>query len=102
MSTTTRSHPLRSMLRILIAPAVWVERARGWKRMALVLIYALVAIVTAGWAHRTLSLRSVPDIAEPFDVASFADPIAPESDDALIVYRQAEAKLVANLPNLLS
>ena len=87
---------VRSAVRILlflpIAPAVWFERARGWRRGVLLGFYAVVAAGLALVAWRDVSLRKIPDIGEPFDRAAFKVERLPDRENAFVYYIQAVAK----------
>jgi hypothetical protein len=47
MSATTRPRSASLLGRVLLAPAFWLERARGRKRLALAALY-LVVLAVAG------------------------------------------------------
>ncbi len=81
-------------LRVLTAPATWVERARGGKRWALLGLYALILAIPAPWVARSLSLRGLDDPGDPFDVAEFrARWDVPASDNARLGYERATGLL---------
>jgi hypothetical protein len=86
MSTTAPPRWRRIPRTIATAPLVWLERARGRRRAALVLLYALVAMVPTAFLAREMGLSGLSDIGDPFDVAAFR---APRPDDALPLYREA-------------
>jgi hypothetical protein len=88
MSIATRPAAARAVLGVVGAPLRWLERARGRRRLALVLLYALVAAVAAVFVARERALRNLPDVGDPFDVAAFG---APRPGDAFPLYRQAAA-----------
>jgi hypothetical protein len=54
-----------------LAPAIWFERARGRKRLALFLLYASIALVVALFGAREAQLAGLPIVPEPFDVDAF-------------------------------
>jgi len=62
------------------------QRARGLTALALV---ALALFLT--W--RATTLRGLPDIGDPFDVAAFADREIADGDNAYVLYKQAVARL---------
>lgn len=92
MPTTTRPRPSRPLLRVLIAPAHWLERARGRRRLALVLLYLLIAAVPGAYLWRAATLAGLPDVGDPFDVEAFRARTVPEAEDAVVYYRQAGAR----------
>jgi hypothetical protein len=81
-----------------MAPLVWLERARGRRRLALLVLYVVVAgfIALLGWW--SLSLRNLPDVGDPFDVAAFRKVSVPDDQNAFTLYDQAIAQL-KDLPN---
>jgi hypothetical protein len=82
-----------------IAPLTWLERAKGPKRLGLVFLYAMIALVVGVLGWRGLSLWNLPDIGEPFDTARFGTVDVPDSSNAMIPYREAAAELIAALPS---
>lgn len=78
----------------MLAPVEAIERARGRKRVLLLLLYALIAAVVAGGLAWWGQLRGLPDIGEPFDVAAFVNvPPIPADQNAMVSYEEA-AKLL--------
>ena len=77
------------LLDLAIAPLTWLERSRGWKRRRLVAIYLLVVMVVGVFGWRELSLWRLPNIGEPFDEEKFGTVVVPDSDNAMIAYREA-------------
>jgi hypothetical protein len=94
MSTTTRPRRLARGLGLLMAPLVWLERAKGRRRLALVALYLLVAAVVGAVAWHVLCLRGLPDVGDPFDVAAFERPDVPDAENAMPLYREAVRRLV--------
>jgi hypothetical protein len=80
---------VRWALGALAAPLVWLERARGRRRLALLLAYTLVVVAVAGWTWRATRLWGLPDIGDPFDVAAPATKAIPEAENAWALYDQA-------------
>lgn len=79
---------------VVLAPFRLLERTRGWKRRALVLSYLVCGFIGLGGCWWLGSLSGLPDIGEPFDVATYrTQRLAPE-DDAFTMYREAVALLV--------
>jgi hypothetical protein len=77
---------------VAMAPLTWLERARGRKRLALVVLYGLVLVVAGVLGWRALSLRGLPDMGEPFDPA-LGSVRVPDAENAFVVYREAVARL---------
>jgi hypothetical protein len=89
---TVQSISQRQMSRVLtwlLFPLTLIERTRGRKRLALLFAYTILAVVLGVFGWRALSLRGLPDVGEPFDVAAFARETVPESEDAFTIYREA-------------
>src|SRR5262249_16742997 len=93
MSTATRPSLSSKILRVVLAPAFWLERAKGRKRVGLVALYALVAVVVGLLPGRESSLNGLPDIGDPFDVDEFGEVAVPDDENAIVLYRQAAAAL---------
>jgi hypothetical protein len=89
MDTEVRRRPVARLLRVLVVPTIWLERARGWKRLALIGLYGLILI--AAWAAyvRLTALNGLPDIGDPFDVAVFRSAHVPDAENAVAYYRRA-------------
>src|SRR4051794_35272117 len=93
MSTTqSRARSLPAPLRVLLAPLLWLERARGRKRRALLLAYAAVGLVVGLLTWRAVSLNGLPEVGDPFDVAAFESVRVPDDRNAFVLYRQAVAQ----------
>lgn len=60
-------HPLD----VVMAPIHGLERARGWRRVGLLVAYGLVAAVVGVFVSRWVNLWAIPDAPEPFDAARF-------------------------------
>jgi hypothetical protein len=93
MSPTTPTRPPTPPLRWLLAPLLWLERARGRRRLALALLYLAILAVAGLFAWWALSLRGLPDVGDPFDVAAFGTVRLPDDQNAFVLYRQAVAQL---------
>lgn len=81
------------LVSLALAPLVWLERAKGRRRVALLGAYALVLAVAGVLLWRAASLRGLPDIGDPFDGPQFAIQPVPQSENAFVVYEQAVARL---------
>lgn len=79
----------RRVIGALLAPARWVERARGRKRTALIGAYGMIASVVLVLAWRQGSLRGLPDIGDPFDLEAFVGGDVPEDVDAFEAFGRA-------------
>jgi hypothetical protein len=80
---------------VVLAPAIWLARARGWRRLVLGLAY--LAVMAAGGAllWREARLAGLPSIAEPFEIAKFRDHDVAEGRNAWTYYRRAARMLPA-------
>jgi hypothetical protein len=81
-----------------IAPLTWVERARGRKRLGLLVLYGMTVLVVGMLGWRWLSLWGLPDIGEPFDVDRYGMVALPDSANAMVLYREAAEKLIFPVP----
>jgi hypothetical protein len=89
MSTEARTRTPPTFASVALAPLTYLERARGRKRFALLLLYFLVLLVAAVLSWRAMSLRRLPDIGEPFDVKGLGTVVVPDDQNAIVLYRQA-------------
>lgn len=90
---TTTVDMLPRPLRVLMAPLFWLERARGRWRLLLLLVYLVVLLVVGTLLWRAMSLRGLPDIGDPFDVAAFLKTAEiPEERNAFALYQEAAAR----------
>jgi hypothetical protein len=67
MIATQFHPPARMLVRCAVAPARWLERARGRWRILLATLYMVVAAAVGVIGWRMTRLQGLPDIAEPFD-----------------------------------
>jgi len=93
MPTATRPGPSMAAFDRLMAPAHWLEQARGRRRVALLTLYLLLGGVGGGFGWRAVSLNGLPDVGDPFDVRAELAVDVPEAENAFVLYRQAGAKL---------
>jgi hypothetical protein len=84
---------LSTPLRVLLAPAHWLERARGRRRLALALAYSLVVLVVGVLFWRQSRLAGLPNVAIPFDPQPLLSLAVPDDRNAFVLYRQARLKL---------
>lgn len=91
MTTATRLRPTD----VLLAPLRWLERSQGWRRRLLIVAYLIVGAIVGLLTWRATSLRDLPDVGDPFDVAAFvASARVPEAEDAYPLYRAAGERYV--------
>ena len=82
----------RSLLALLASPFTLVEQTKGRWRSAVLLVYALLALVICTPLVRKARLSRIPDLGDPFDVSAFRDA---GSDDAFPLYQTAFSRLQA-------
>ena len=70
--------------------AMTEPRLKRARRIAAVVL-AILALVVAGLAWNMTSLRGLPDIGDPFDVAAFTSVRVRDEDNAIVLYRRADA-----------
>ena len=71
-----------------------IEPRRKWpRRSAAIAGLGLLSLVVAAFAWNLTSLRGLPDIDDPFDVASFSTVNVRDEDNAFVLYRQADAEV---------
>ncbi len=93
MTVTTKPRWTQRLVELASAPMQWVERARGRKRITLLFLYAMILSVVAFSLWWGQSLRSLPDIGDPFDAAEYRATPVTEADNAFPIYVQAAAGL---------
>ena len=93
MSTAERPPRLPVVLAILMAPAVWLERARGRWRLLLLLVYLVIGAAVLGALYWEAQLRGLPDIGDPFDPRAADRETVPDEENAFVLYREAVAAL---------
>ena len=89
----------------LSAPSVKASRFRGWlRRRARQLLFVVLIcggsfllVACGAFIWRSAGLFGLPDVGDPFDVAAFRSFRVPEDQDAVVLFRQAAAK-VPSLP----
>jgi hypothetical protein len=82
----------RSLLAILAFPFTVVEQSKGRRRSAILILYALLALVICIPLVRNARLSRISDPIDPFDVAAFRDA---GSDDAFPLYQEAFSRYQA-------
>ncbi len=93
VSERPKGGPAGRLLGALLAPAVWLERARGRRRWLLLMLYFVVAGAVGFGAWWSTRLVGLPDVGHPFDVAAFEAIDVPDADNAMVGYRRAAAQL---------
>ena len=75
---------------VLLFPLRAVERTRGWRRLALILVYIVIALPIAALLWRRSQLAGLPDVGETYH-ASLASirAKAPDDRNAFVLYAQA-------------
>jgi hypothetical protein len=90
---STRPSPTRpesALTAVLLIPLRAVERARGWRRLGLLALYGLIALLVGALLWRQSQLRGLPDAGAPFDVAAFRNAArVPDDRNAFVLYRRA-------------
>ena len=75
---------------VALFPLRAIERARGWRRLGLVALYGLTAVVAWALLWRQSQLVGLPDVGGPFDEsASRALARVPDDRYAFVLYRRA-------------
>jgi hypothetical protein len=92
---TSLRHPaqLSRPLAILLAPAHWLERARGRRRLVLVAVYSLVLALVGAVLWRQSRLSGLPEVSIAVDPRTILSISVPEVQNAFVLYRAARAKL---------
>src|SRR4051812_20680935 len=84
MTTAARARLRITASGVLLAPARWLERARGRGRVMLVALYLLVGAVAGVFIWRAVSLNDLPDVGDPFDVEAEAAIDMPAAENAFV------------------
>jgi hypothetical protein len=77
-----------------------VRRGRQLRRALLVLTLGLLFLAGVLEAWRGARMIGLPDIGDPFDVAEFRAFRVPEEQDAFVLLRQAQEKLLSPMPHI--
>ncbi|HEY2158832.1 MAG TPA: hypothetical protein VGH33_24585, partial [Isosphaeraceae bacterium] len=88
---TTKPVPTRrrpALGTILLSPVRAIERARGRRRIGLLALYGLIALLFSAMSWRQSQLGGLPDIGEPLDVAASRIGV-PDDRNAFVPYRRA-------------
>src|ERR1700716_2472904 len=83
-------------LRLFLMPLYWLERARGRRRLALLLAYGLVAAALGLLTWRVACLNSLPDVGDPPDLATLRSLKVPDERNAYVLYRAAVGQLTTS------
>jgi hypothetical protein len=92
MTTHVKAERLSKVLRPVLAPARWLERARGRKRLALVVFYCIVVCAIGLMLWRQSRLAGLPDVGDPVDAAPLYALRVPDEQNAFVLYAKASAK----------
>ncbi len=85
------THDEGAVATILLFPVRAIERARGWRRVGLLLLYVMIALPIVMLLWRRSQFAGLPDVGNTFEL-----PAARHGDDdrnAFVVYRQATERL---------
>jgi hypothetical protein len=75
---------------ILLFPLRAIERARGWRRLGLLLLYVMIALPILALLWRRLQFAGLPDVGNTFDLAATRPPGGvPDDRNPFVLYRQA-------------
>jgi hypothetical protein len=78
---------------VVLAPAIWLERARGRRRLALLAAYAVVGLVVGVLGWRAMSLNALPDVGDPPGLDALKNIEVPDDRNAFVLYMEAIARL---------
>ncbi len=78
----------------LLTPLTLLERTRGRRRLALLGLYGLILLVGGVLVGREAVLWRLPAAPEPFDLERYGHVSLPDSDNAMVLYREAGKLLV--------
>jgi hypothetical protein len=78
-------------VRVLAAPARWLERSKGRRRKALAGCYCLIVAALGATGWRVAQLNGLPDIGEPFDARPLLALRVPDESNAFVLYAKASA-----------
>ena len=93
MSRETAGPRESAIASVVLFPLRTIERARGWRRLGLVALYGVIAVVAGALLYRQSQLAGLPDIGDPFDEsASLALDRVPDDRNAFVLYRAAAGK----------
>jgi hypothetical protein len=76
-----------------------IERTRGRRRFALLVLYTLTIAVFGSYTWRISRIMSVPDVGYPFDMKEFLAFELPPERNAYVLYKRAYAKLHQPFPS---
>jgi hypothetical protein len=89
----------RSLLTLLASPFTLLEKSKGRWRSAILILYALLALLICTPFVRKARLNRIPDLGDPFDVAAFRDG---GRGDAFPLYQEAMSRYGAPSTHLQS
>jgi hypothetical protein len=83
-------HRQTSLTAIALSPLRAIERTRGWRRLGLLVLYGMIALVIWALLWRRSQLAAVPDIGNPFERTAVHWPDrAADARNALAYYEKA-------------
>ena len=80
------------LVNLLLAPLTLLQRSTGWRRVSLLVLYVVVAVIGGPAAWRTVCLWGLPNAPEPFDLVKYGRLDVPDADNAMVAYREVIAK----------
>ncbi len=89
MTRVARPSHFATLIWLIRIPLGWPARVFGWRAYLKWPAMALAAATLATLSWRQTSLRDLPDIGDPFDVAAFQAIDVPESRNAYVLYDRA-------------
>lgn len=92
MSTASARVDRYGFLERLFAPARWLERAKGRKRVALAGLYSLIIAIVGCLFWRAARLAGIPDTADPVDLNALYAVSVPKERNAFVLFEEASAK----------
>ena len=78
---------------ILLAPLRAIELARGWRRVALLALYGMLALGITAFLWRRSQLARLPDVGETYAAAASQPGRIADDRNAFIPYRQAAQRV---------
>jgi hypothetical protein len=81
-----------SLADLMIAPLTLLERSKGRKRLGLAFLYLMIALTVGVFGWRAVSLWRLPDSPEPFDLPKYGRVEVPDTDNAMVAYREIFAR----------
>ena len=89
VTTSERASTARESLlfKIVLSPFRAIENTHGWRRLGVLIAYALIALAIGAFLWRQTRIASLPDVGEPFDTAAYrAAARIPDDRNAFVPY----------------